>query len=149
MTTETRIAYSALYSRLEAIDDEKAAASAIGHVGFAAHGAVPDPGGFREALDGLIPKVQAEFTASRHAGDFDEAERLEGVLTRLYFWRIFARDKLIATIDNTGTDEAMAALTAAAKRLEKTKQAFDQGDHDTATAMTSLDDLAKALSLKS
>jgi hypothetical protein len=40
------------------------------------------PGGFRTALDNPIPKVQAAFGAARHAGDFDEVERIEAVLNR-------------------------------------------------------------------
>lgn len=107
-----------------------------------------DPRGFRKALDALIPKVQAAFDAALKAHDYDRSENIEGFLTRLYFWRIFARDQLVATLDADGTDEAMAALGRAAARLRETRDAVDEGDTSTAVAAESLDELAGAIGVK-
>lgn len=151
MADETLSAYSALYARLGSVDRDADTARARIQANpelMRVKIAPPDPGGFKAALDDLIPKVQAAFNAARHAGDFDLAERIEGFLTRLYFWRIFVRDQLIAVLDAQGTDEAMAALRGAAAKLKQTRDAFDQGDSDTATAAESLDELAGALGIK-
>ena len=143
--------YSALYARLGSADRDADAARARIQVNpelMAVRIAAPDRAGFREALDSLIPKVQAAFNAARHAEDFDLAERVEGFLTRLYFWRIFVRDQLIALMDAQGTDEAMDALRGAAATLRETREAFDAGDSETQTATDSLDELAGALGIK-
>lgn len=151
MADETLTAYSALYARLDSADraaDEFRARIQANPELMAAKIPAPDPGGFKAALDSLIPKVQAAFGAARHAEDFDLAERIEGFLTRLYFWRIFVRDKLIAVLDAQGTDAAMKALKGAAAKLRQTRDAFDTGDTDTVVAEESLDELADALGIK-
>ncbi|WP_267433856.1 hypothetical protein [Sphingomonas sp. GM_Shp_1] len=151
MSDEALAAYSALYLQLGASDRRKSEFRTRLHADPSLLGvrmAAQDPGGFRAALDNLIPRVQTAFDAARNANDFDGAELIEAFLTRLYFWRIFARDQLIGALDAKGTEEAMAALRTATTRLKETRAAFDQGDHDADTAMTSLDDLADALGLK-
>jgi hypothetical protein len=161
MADDILTAYSTIYAELAAVDPGSVVAPAgidddplfRGRMKADGVGALPrlapkDPGNFKKALDRLIPGVQAALKAATDATDYDEAEKIESVLSRLYLWRIFARDQLIAVIDSRGTDEAMAALRRASAALEETRDAFDQGDHDTGTAMTSLEELAEALGLK-
>jgi hypothetical protein len=151
MADETLSAYSALYARLDSADRDADAARVRVNANpelMAAKIAAPDPQGFRKALDALIPKVQAAFDDALKAHDYDRSEKIEGFLTRLYFWRIFARDQLIAALDVDGADEAMAALGRAAAKLKETRDAFDQGDSSTAVAAEGLDELAGALGIK-
>lgn len=151
MADEALSGYSALYARLDNLDQTAAIARDRRNADLslmAARIAPPDPAGFKAALDLLIPKVQATFNVARNAHDFDLADQIEAVLSRLYFWRIYARDQLIAALDQASA-AAMTALQAATATLQRTAADFDQGDHDTDTAMTSLQDLAEAVGLKS
>ncbi len=151
MTDEALSGYSALYARLDSLDQTAAIAHDCWSADLslmAARIAPPDLAGFKAALDLLIPKVQAAFTAARTAHDFDLTDHIESVLSRLYFWRIYARDQFIAALDQASA-AAMTALQAATATLQKTAADFDQGDHDTDTAMTSLQDLAEAVGLRS
>lgn len=144
-------AYSAVYARLSATESKLANLRAQIRANpelMAARVAPPDTGGFKGALDPLIPIVQAAFDEARKKGDFDGAEKIEAFLTRLCFWRMLSRDEIIASADARGTDAAMNALRAAAKELEATRKKFNQGGRDTDTAMTSLDELAETLGLK-
>jgi hypothetical protein len=150
MADEALYGYMALYARLDSLDQASAVAQDRRNADLslmAVRIAPPDPAGFKAALDLLIPKVQAAFNAARTAHDFDLADQIESVLSRLY-WRIYARDELIAALDQASA-AAMTALQDATATLQRTAADFDQGDDDTDTAMTSLQDLAEAVGLKS
>jgi hypothetical protein len=150
MADEALYGYMALYARLDSLDQASAVAQDRRNADLslmAVRIAPPDPAGFKAALDLLIPKVQAA-NAARTAHDFDLADQIESVLSRLYFWRIYARDELIAALDQASA-AAMTALQDATATLQRTAADFDQGDDDTDTAMTSLQDLAEAVGLKS